>query len=108
MVFKWCGRNSLEQGEKKGVQHPARSGSFFFPEHARKAQSCATIDRGCSEWWLPPSLMPHLQHGLDFQLHCQVRIQAGIAVLAQATVTDLHASPTLFPDPWALFGVGAS
>lgn len=51
---------------------------------------------------------PLLQHGLDFQLHCQIMMQTGIAVLAQATVTDQHASPTPFPDPWALAAVVAS
>lgn len=81
-------------GWKKGSQHPPGSGSFISPGHARKAQSCATINRGCSGGWLPPTLMPHLQQGLDFQLHCQIRIQTGTAVLAQATGTDQHTSPS--------------
>lgn len=107
MVFKWCGGNSLEQGGKKDL-NIHQEVVAFFPRTCKETQNCATINRSCSGWWLPPMLMPYLQYGLDFQLHCQVRIQTGFVVLAQATATDQHTSPTPFRDPWALVAVLAS
>lgn len=49
MVFKWCGGNSLEQGGKKDL-NIHQEVVAFFPQDARKAQSCATINKGCSLW----------------------------------------------------------